>query len=90
MTDNIYSLMSAAPWWRRYTASPRDTEQEYFTTLLFRRDAVASARPFQLQRYASSCMGATPKIGCYLGCHVYLGYLIIYHAHLRQTSTLRS
>lgn len=57
MTQNIYSLMSSAPWWRRYTASPR-LEQNYFTALLFRRDAVGSAQPFLLRTFPNSGMGA--------------------------------
>lgn len=58
MTENIYALMSAAPWWRRYAASA--CGHNYFTTLLYRRDAVASGQPFQLKSFPNSCMGATP------------------------------
>ena len=61
MTPAIYGLMSCAPWWERYTASALDGQQAYFTTLLYRRDAVSSAQPFELRRFANSCMGARPR-----------------------------
>lgn len=60
MTQEIYSLMSAAHWWRRYTPS-REIGQEHFTKLLFRRDAVASAQPVQLQRFFNTNMGEAPR-----------------------------
>ena len=58
VTDDIYALLTSAPWWPRYAASQCSSEQAYFTALLFRRDAVAASAPFRSAAFPNSCMGA--------------------------------
>ena len=58
VTENIYALLSAKGWWRRYVASPIPYDRPYFTALLHLRDAVHNAQPVRLRDFSNSAMGA--------------------------------
>ena len=58
VTENIYALLSAKGWWRRYVASPIPYDRPYFTALLHLRDGVHNAQPVRLRDFSNSAMGA--------------------------------
>lgn len=62
VTENIYALLSAKGWWRRYVASPIPYDRPYFTTLLHLRDGVRNAQPVRVRDFSNSAMGASPLL----------------------------
>lgn len=58
VTENIYALLSAKGWWRRYVASPIPYDRPYFTALLHLREEVLNAQPVRVRDFSNSAMGA--------------------------------
>lgn len=68
VTENIYALLSAKGWWRRYVASPVTHDRPYFTAVLHLRDAVHDAQPVRLRDFSNSTMGAPGSV--FISVHV--------------------